>query len=58
MSKPIQETVSERVARDPEYRNWMLRESIRAIDSSEFKMAKAMIKDCITEETNDGLHDA
>ena len=53
MNKPFKETVRQRTNRDPQFRNELLTEAIRAINCGDAVLAKALILECIWEETND-----
>ena len=52
MSKPIKDTVNERVARDPEFRKELLKEALEAINCGDIELAKSLLDTHINTKEN------
>ena len=48
MSKPIKETIKDRIDRDPEFRKALLTEALEAINCGDVEVAKGLLQDYIT----------
>tara|TARA_R100001377_G_scaffold36903_1_gene20527 strand:+ start:305 stop:583 length:279 start_codon:yes stop_codon:yes gene_type:complete len=53
MSKPIKVTIKQRANHDPHFRNETLKEALEALNCGDIDVAKALIKNCLKEDTDE-----